>query len=1052
MTTPTPPDSPMESLFAAWLERVEAGEEADLEEVCREHPRHEAGLRLLHRRWQQLEGAWNRAGEKHDLADPLRKGSARKGARPWPLESEGPTPVDFSSGVLSRLVSKPPASTRYNIQDEVGHGGMGAVLRVWDEDLRRHLAMKVMLGKGVGSDSGDTPGVDPRLVARFLEEAQITGQLDHPGIVPVHELGLDAEGRVYFTMKLVQGRTLRNVFDELSRGEGGWTQTRVLGLILKVCEAMSYAHAKGVIHRDLKPANVMVGRYGEVYVMDWGLAKVLSREDDKNIRVRPSESPDRGVVTSERHESSEEMPSSPLLTIDGDVVGTPAYMPPEQARGDLATMGPHSDVYAVGAMLYHLLAGHVPYVPPGKRLSSRDIWEHVQEGPPHSLDKEASDAPAELVAICERAMARDVSGRYPEVSALSEDLSSFLEGRVVHAYETGAWAETRKWMQRNKPLAASLVAVVLAVVAGGLAFAVKADEATKAATMARQNEREAKDNLTVAQRAQAEEKAQRELAQQSEAEARKQQQRAEAETAKVLRLSDVLVLQELEDEAVILWPAHPDKIADLESWLVQARKLADRLSGHRETLGEMRAQALPWGKEKRAHDRETHPRAGELSQKESELENLIAQLEQGLMGEALETADERVAELEPEIWALTDEVESRRTWSFDTAEHQWHHNVLAELIANLEGLEAGLLAEDSIPESHGWSVPRRLAFAKGLEEGFAEGGEYADAWARALPAIRETYPGLDLEPQMGLVPIGQDPESGLWEFAHLMTGEPAVRGEGDELVLKEDTGVVLVLLRGGSFWMGAQGDDPDGRNYDPWKIDNDEGPVHEVELTPFLLSKYELTQAQWERVSGKNPSYYQWSDLAPTLLHPVEQVSWLDCMDWLPQAGLGLPTEAQWECAARAGTDTPWWTGTQRDSLAERHAVNVADRAAAARSGELPAIKDWPELDDGYPVHAPAGTYSANPFGLHEIHGNVWEWCLDGYVGNFYGESPSKDPLASKKWVEGSPGATGSIIRVIRGGSFYDTAYETRSANRDNTTLSNEAYNLGVRPARAVTE
>ena len=127
--------------------------------------------------------------------------------------------------------------------------------------------MKVVLGQADAA-TGDTPALDQQSLGRFLEEAQVTGQLDHPGIVPVHELGLDDEGRVFFTMKRVHGRDLATVFDLVRKGEEGWTLTRAIGVMLKVCEAMAYAHDKGVVHRDLKPANVMVGRFGEVYVMD----------------------------------------------------------------------------------------------------------------------------------------------------------------------------------------------------------------------------------------------------------------------------------------------------------------------------------------------------------------------------------------------------------------------------------------------------------------------------------------------------------------------------------------------------------------------------------------------------------------------------------------------------------------------------------------------------------------------------------------------------------------------------------------------------------------
>ncbi|HZJ69418.1 MAG TPA: serine/threonine-protein kinase, partial [Planctomycetota bacterium] len=386
------------------------------------------------------------------------------------LEPQGAdaTPADFASEVLSRLSSRPGAAARYLIQGEVARGGQGAILRVWDEELRRHLAMKVTLGKVSRPDTGaPTSPVDARTVGRFLEEAQVTGQLDHPGIVPVHELGLDSQGRVFFTMKLVKGEDLRAVFARVHAGEPGWTVTRALSLLLKVCEAMSYAHAKRVIHRDLKPGNVMVGSYGEVYVMDWGLARVLDRKDDKDVRVAPQAASLEGDVHSELRERAASDPDSPLLTRDGDVLGTPAYMPPEQAAGQLERMGPPSDVYALGAMLYHLLTGHAPYRTPAARVDNFAILRRVQEGPPDSVSRLAPDAPAELVAICEKAMAREPTARYADMSTLAEDLRAYLERRVVEAYETGAVAELRKWVVRNKPLAGALAAGVL-LLAGGL--------------------------------------------------------------------------------------------------------------------------------------------------------------------------------------------------------------------------------------------------------------------------------------------------------------------------------------------------------------------------------------------------------------------------------------------------------------------------------------------------------------------------------------------------------------------------------------------------------
>jgi WD40 repeat protein/serine/threonine protein kinase len=380
-------------------------------------------------------------------------------------KDEGGGPRMPSSDLVKRLTAHAPQQTRYAIRGEVARGGMGAILRVWDEDLRRTLAMKVILGKEDPARASATPPVDERTLGRFLEEAQVTGQLDHPGVVPVHELGLDATGRVYFTMRLVKGRDLRQIIDLVQQGKEAWTRTKALSVIVKVCEAMAYAHSKGVIHRDLKPGNIMVGRFGETYVMDWGLAKIVGREDRHDIRLQ--ESIPTSTVRTERS-SGEEDPGSPLLTMDGTVVGTPAYMSPEQARGEIEHVGVRSDVYSVGAMLYHLLAGHMPYVPPGVRPSAHAVWRWVIEGPPRPLHGIRPDLPAELVAICEKAMARDAERRYADTMQVAEDILAYLEGRVVRAYETGAVAEFRKWVARNRGMAAASAAAILLAI-GGLA-------------------------------------------------------------------------------------------------------------------------------------------------------------------------------------------------------------------------------------------------------------------------------------------------------------------------------------------------------------------------------------------------------------------------------------------------------------------------------------------------------------------------------------------------------------------------------------------------------
>ncbi len=456
--------------------------------------------------------------------------------------------VDEDSAVLpselmDRLRAQGPHGTRYRMVGEVARGGMGVVFKVYDDDLRRTLAMKVVLDRNQTS-SREAPAVDVKTLGRFLEEAQVTGQLDHPGILPVHELGLASDGRVYFTMRLVKGVDLRTIYEYVHAGKDGWNQTRALGVLLKVCEAMSYAHDKGVIHRDLKPANVMVGKFGEVYVMDWGLARVFGREDKHDLRIRPQPVSTQSVHT-DRRGTREETPDSPLITMDGDVVGTPVYMPPEQARGRLEQVGPRSDVYSLGAMLYHLLTGQMPFVPTGARASQHSILMRLLEGPPKPLHEVAPLTPPELAAICEKAMAREPAQRYADTQALGEDLRAYLEHRVVGAYEVGAWAEACKWVQRNKPLAASLAAAAAILVVGLVVsttqywraednFEVARANETRANANAEQAKQEAERANTLA----ASEAEQRKLADTRRAEADVARAESEAKAAELQQVSD----------------------------------------------------------------------------------------------------------------------------------------------------------------------------------------------------------------------------------------------------------------------------------------------------------------------------------------------------------------------------------------------------------------------------------------------------------------------------------------------------------------------------------
>jgi WD40 repeat protein/serine/threonine protein kinase/Tfp pilus assembly protein PilF len=430
------PGGPADAVFAKFVRANQEGREADLDDLCARHPDLAPALRVLHS--AHLHG--QSLLESRSFHDLLREHLGHDAA---PLLGAG---------------------RRYTVRGEIAAGGMGVVYRVFDEQLQRPLAMKVLRRGAVAGAREGPQGSSPQILSRFLSEARVTGRLDHPGVVPVHELGIDGEGRVFFTMRLVEGSDLREVFGLARRGEGGWSLPRAVGTLVKVCETLAYAHSLGVIHRDLKPSNVMVGRFGETYIVDWGLAKVMGQDDPRDLRIRR-----QGEGSSAGEEEAGDAPDSPLVTMDGTVLGTPVYMPPEQAMGRTEEIDERSDIYSVGAMLYALLSGRTPYVEPGDRPSSRQVLEAVAQGPPKPITCIDRRAPPELVAICQKAMARSIGERYQRMQDLAEDLQAFLDVRVVRAYRTDPWAEFRKWVARNRALAATISAALVMVLAG-LAF------------------------------------------------------------------------------------------------------------------------------------------------------------------------------------------------------------------------------------------------------------------------------------------------------------------------------------------------------------------------------------------------------------------------------------------------------------------------------------------------------------------------------------------------------------------------------------------------------
>jgi serine/threonine protein kinase len=391
-----------------------------------------------------------------DLGDPELTGSVAH-LGPATMNKEAAGSISYAVGTATS------DGQRFRVLRPHARGGLGAVFVALDAELNREVALKQILNHHAD---------DPISRERFLIEAEITGGLEHPGIVPVYGLGTYGNGRPYYAMRFVRGGSLKEVIDRFHGDPSGVSagsplrtrseKTRganasplafrqLLRRFTDVCNAIGYAHSRGVLHRDIKPANVIVGKHGETLVVDWGLAKVLGRAE-----------PDAGERTI--------MPSSASgmsRTLPGTALGTPAYMSPEQAAGDLGALGPRSDVYSLGATLYCLLTGRAPFTESDIGATLRA----VQQGefpPPRVIDPSLDRS---LEAVCLKAMARAPVDRYPSCLALSEDLERWMADEPVSARREPLTERTRRWMRRRRTAVTAAAVAVLMALAGLAAVA-----------------------------------------------------------------------------------------------------------------------------------------------------------------------------------------------------------------------------------------------------------------------------------------------------------------------------------------------------------------------------------------------------------------------------------------------------------------------------------------------------------------------------------------------------------------------------------------------------
>jgi serine/threonine protein kinase len=295
------------------------------------------------------------------------------------------------------------SGTRYRLIGPVARGGMGVVYAAEDDHLQRRVALKVL----------EVPDSEGELGNRLMREARVLARLEHPGIVPVHDVGTLADGRVFYTMKFVEGQRLDHYIESVTS-----TPDR-LRIFLRICETVAFAHARGVLHRDLKPANVMVGSFGEVLVIDWGLAKILANA----LQAEPGQ-----VHAATLHRSAanrENGATISLTTGHGRVMGTPGYMSPEQARGEIELLDARSDIFSLGAVLQYLLS---------KRLGARSSTRQSRS----------------LEAISAKACAQEPERRYASVEELTADVARYLDGLAVAAHRESTFEKLARFFERYK--------------------------------------------------------------------------------------------------------------------------------------------------------------------------------------------------------------------------------------------------------------------------------------------------------------------------------------------------------------------------------------------------------------------------------------------------------------------------------------------------------------------------------------------------------------------------------------------------------------------------